>query len=239
MHKAVWFHRFGEEGDRDAADRHWAHQHAQLVLQLPGVRRYVQNVTVTGADSEGGLHERPAADGYSAIWWDDRESYLAALDSSEWQAVAGDGARIFTASWTAAGMSAEVDERVPKVGFGATPDGISTPPAGPVKLVGILRYREGLDRDEGWAYWVGTHGPIGLTIPQMGHYTQNHAIRPTADGTGSLRFDGFSESWYEDMGAFDAAMHSAEWQALVDDGPNLFDVDAVLSLIVEERVLRG
>lgn len=34
-------------------------------------------------------------------------------------------------------------------------------------------------------------------------------------------------------------MASSEWQVLNDDGPNLWDMTAFKSAMVEERVLRG
>ena len=84
------------------------------------------------------------------------------------------------------------------------------------------------------------HGEIALTISQIGHYVQNHAARPLHGNEETpLAFDGYSESWYEDLDTYEAAMASPEWAALAADGPNLFDLTAFLSATVEERILRG
>ena len=94
-----------------------------------------------------------------------------------------------------------------------------------------------MDRDECNAYWAGRHGQIALTITQIGHYTQNHAIGPI--GADKLAFDGYSESWYADEATYEQAMASPEWERLGEDGDNLFDMGDFKSVIVEERVLRG
>jgi uncharacterized protein (TIGR02118 family) len=238
VHKVVWFVRFRQDRDREEMDRRWAGEHAALCVAVPGVVRYVQNPVVTTATLEGAVDGPPPFDGFAAFWWKDRDAYLAALDTPEWQAVMDDGREIFDTEWTLDGRGAEIEERVVREGLGAPGDGVGTPPNGPIKLIGFLRYRTDMDRDECNAYWAGTHRELAVQIKQIGHYTQNHAIRPAA-GSERLAFDGFSESWYENAGVYEDAMGSPEWAALGADGDNLFDMSLFESAIVEERVLKG
>jgi uncharacterized protein (TIGR02118 family) len=114
---------------------------------------------------------------------------------------------------------------------------VSTPPGDPVKLVGFLTYRPDRERAVANDYWCTTHGRIALDVQQMGHYVQNHAIRGPG-GISAPGFDGYSEAWFEDMSAYERAMASPAWKALVDDGPELFDMTAFLSAIVREVVLK-
>ena len=238
MQKVVWFVKFKPDGDRAEQDRRWATDHAALCVRVPGVRRYVQNPVVTTA-TLAGVSDGPAPwDGFSAFWWDDRDAYLAAMESPEWEAVMEDGRELFDVEWTLDGRGAEIEERVVREGLGAKGDGVSTPPAGPIKLIGFLQYRTDMPREDCNAYWAGTHREIAVTISQIGHYTQNHAIRP-AVGSDRLAFDGFSESWYADAGTYEQAMGSPEWADLGADGDNLFDMSRFESAIVEERVLKG
>jgi uncharacterized protein (TIGR02118 family) len=237
MHKVVFFLKFRDDVDRADADQHYAAEHAELVLDVPGVVRYVQNPVVTTATLEGATKERPAVDGFSAIWFADRDDFLAAVASPGWQRVVEDGQTIFDGEWLRHGWAAEIEERVKRQGLGAAQDGVSTPPPGPIKLIGILRYRSDMERDDCNAYWAGTHGDIALKISQIGHYTQNHAIRPVVGD--KLAFDGFSESWYADQETYERAMESPGWKALGEDGDNLFDMGEFKSVIVEERALRG
>ena len=149
-----------------------------------------------------------------------------------------DGREIFDTEWTLDGRGAEIEERVVREGLGSKGDGVSTPPNGPIKLIGFLQYRKDMAREDANAYWAGTHREIAVQIQQIGHYTQNHAIRPAA-GSDRLAFDGFSESWYADPGVYQEAMGSPEWAALGEDGDNLFDMSLFESAIVEERVVKG
>jgi uncharacterized protein (TIGR02118 family) len=231
------FVRFRKDRDREEMDRRWANEHAALCAKVPGLERYVQNPVVTTATLEGATDAPPPFDGFGAFWWRDRDAYLAAMETPEWQAVVEDAGEIFDVEWTLGGMAAEIEERVVRQGLGAPQDGISTPPNGPVKLIGFLQYRQDMSRDEANAYWAGTHREIAERIRQIGHYTQNHAIRPAMGER--LAFDGFSESWYADFATYDEAMASPEWKDLGDDGDNLFDMSRFESAIVEERVVKG
>ncbi len=239
MLKTVWFVRFRDGVDPAEGDRQWAEEHGPMILQIPGVVRYVQNQSVSAATLAGATPERPPFDGFAAVWWASRESYMNALRSPAWSAVAEDAGKIFDVDWTRS-MSAEIDERVMRVGLGAKADGVSTPPGKPIKLIGLLRYRPDMHHYDANEYWAGTHGDIALTISQIGHYTQNNAARPLRGNEGiELGFGGFSESWYENQAVYEEAMASREWKELGDDGPALFDMDAFKSAMVEERVLRG
>jgi uncharacterized protein (TIGR02118 family) len=83
----------------DDAVRHWRTDHVALVRDVPGVRRYVQNVCRPGPDGS----EPPYA-GLGELWFETFEDAAAALDSPEWRAVIDD-ARGFmelsavTAAW--------------------------------------------------------------------------------------------------------------------------------------------
>jgi len=236
MHKIVFFLRFREDVDRAEAERRFAGDHAELVLAIPGLLRYVQNDVLTASTNAGVSSEKPVVDAFAAMWFADRDAYVAAAESPQWQRAAADCAEIFDADWCSQGWAAEFEERIKREGLGATGDGVGTPPRGPVKLIGILRYRSDMSREECNAYWTGTHGRIALTVSQIGHYTQNHAIAPV--GADRLALDGFSESWYADQAAYEQAMASPQWKQLEADGDNLFDMSVFKSVIVEERVLR-
>jgi uncharacterized protein (TIGR02118 family) len=239
MLKTVWFVRFRDGVDPAEGDRFWAEEHGPMILELPGVIRYVQNTSVSAATLEGAIAERPAFDGFAAIWWASREQYYEAMRSPAWKAIEEDAARIFDIEWTRS-MCAEMEERVMRVGLGAKADGVSTPPGKPIKLIGLLVDRPGMHPFDVNEYWAGTHGDIALTIKQIGHYTQNHILRAIRGNEGTaLGFGGFSESWYENEAVYEEAMDSKEWKELGDDGPNLFDMTVFKSAWVEERVLRG
>jgi hypothetical protein len=237
MIKHTTFMTFRPELDRDVADRRWLDELAPIQLSLPGLERYVQNPVSIATTNDGAVEGPPGFDGMTSMWFTDMAAFDAALGSEEWAAAERCAGEIFDASWRGGEASAEIEERVRRVGMGAVADGVSTPPGDPVKLVGLLRYRSDRTREEANNYWRTTHGRIALTIGEMGHYTQNHAIRGTG-GRHAPAFDGFSEAWFADLDTYAGAMGSAPWRSLVADGPELFDMTVFCSGIVRERVLK-
>jgi hypothetical protein len=53
-----------------------------------------------------------------------------------------------------------------------------------------------------------------------------------------LRFDGLSECWFADEQAFVNAISTDEWARLVDDAPNVFEVDEIMGAALHERVVK-
>ena len=79
----MWHAREGVS--RDEALRHWSHEHAELVRQVPGLRRYVQDHCIDSP--EGGAI--PYA-GLGEVWFDDFEAAASATSTAEWAAVITD-----------------------------------------------------------------------------------------------------------------------------------------------------
>lgn len=238
--KHTSFIRFNPEIDAKDASRRWRTEIAPLVLEVPGILRYVQNQVVMTTTNDGPVSGPPGFDGFTSIWWSDRDAYEHAIASPQWK-VADDRARaIVDSEWSARGMSAEIEARVKRVGIGAVDDGKSTPPGSPIKLIGFLRYRPDMTREQANSYWKTHHGDIALRISEMGHYIQNHAICGTGGSDPKyLGFDGYSEAWFTDFATYEHAMASRFWSELVNDGPELFDMTVFLSGIVEEHVLKN
>lgn len=95
------------------------------------------------------------------------------------------------------------------------------------KVVWFARFPQGMARDDGRRYWAEHHAPLALRT-SIERYVQNHTIGPvpTVSGTQDeeTHFDGYSLGWWSDQAAFEATMASPEWQAVVADGPNVFDM---------------
>jgi uncharacterized protein (TIGR02118 family) len=73
--------------EREDALEAWE-RHADVVGQIPGLRRYVQHHVTAGPDGS----EPPYA-GLGEVWFDDETSARAALASTEWGAVVDDAMR--------------------------------------------------------------------------------------------------------------------------------------------------
>jgi uncharacterized protein (TIGR02118 family) len=240
LYKVVWFARFLEGMARGEARRHWRDIHGPLGREVPQIEAYVQSHATHALGPVGPRDDPLAFDGYSCCWYADEDSFLTSLQTPEWAAISADGPNLFEMDWFW-GMSAVLDERT-----------IVEGETGPFKTVWVCRFKDDIRRDPGRVreaheYWIETHGRrFGRLVPGVGLYVQNHCVAPLgadgADESIDLRFDGFSECWFEDRAAFDLAMSSPEWLAMNEDAENLFDLDYILggmSAIVEDNVVRG
>ncbi len=108
------------------------------------------------------------------------------------------------------------------------------------KVIWLVRFNEGMPRDEAVRHWREVHGPLGVKVPGMHRYIQNHWISPvgeTAVEPGNTEFDGHSECWFEDEAAFRRAMESPEWAEMVADAPNFFSASTMVGAVVDEHVM--
>ena len=239
VYKVVWFARFREGMERHDARRHWREVHGPLALKVPQIKAYVQSHAVGGLGPTDTSDVTLRFDGYSCCWFADEESYGEAQRTPEWADIAADSPNLFDPD-SFRGMCAVLDQRT-----------IVDGDYGRFKAVWVVRFKDEIRSDpastrEAHEHWIETHGRhFGRDVPGIGRYVQNHCIAPLgaegADPGGELWFDGFSECWFEDRGAFDLAMSSPEWLAMNDDALTFCDVDYILdgmSAIVEENVVK-
>jgi uncharacterized protein (TIGR02118 family) len=230
MTKVVWIARYRSGMPREAASRYWQHTHGTIAAKTPGLGRYIQNHAVAPLPPGHGLAQQELLfDGYSCAWYKDWETYDASTDTPEWAALEADSENVFDNSFFP-GMSAVLEERTLKDG------------AGDFKLAFVIRFRPGLSKDEGRAYWRGKHADLVLRVPGLRRYVQNYATRPLdPEGTplgAPLHFDGFAECWFQDRSAFESAAASPEWQAAYADSANVFDMATLWPAVVEEHAIK-
>jgi uncharacterized protein (TIGR02118 family) len=66
-----------KDGEKEASFDHWINNHPPLILEIPGVVKYVQNEIL---EDLGGT----TFDGISEIWFEDKAAYDAAMASEHW-----------------------------------------------------------------------------------------------------------------------------------------------------------
>jgi uncharacterized protein (TIGR02118 family) len=109
------------------------------------------------------------------------------------------------------------------------------------KVAWIARFPKGMAKEDARRHWADTHGPMCIKVPGIEQYVQNHVVGPLPIVSGVAEeetfFDGYSCGWWADKAAYEASMQTPEWQALVDDGDNVFDMEWLwgMSAQVEER----
>ncbi len=112
MVKLVWFVRFFEGLDRDAAWAHWRERHGPLGSQVLGIEHYVQNHVVASVGPDGATDEPVLFDGLSECWFEDRAAFNQAIASPEWLAMNAGAENLFGLDFSLEGMSAVVEEHM-------------------------------------------------------------------------------------------------------------------------------
>ena len=109
-----------------------------------------------------------------------------------------------------------------------------------VKLIELIKRKDGLTHDEFLRYWEEIHGPlIAKTVPGVKRYIQNHPVKLSKGGEPPI--DGIAELWYNDLKAW---RMSADWflgeggNVIRDDEENFVDKKKVVALICEEKVFK-
>jgi uncharacterized protein (TIGR02118 family) len=111
------------------------------------------------------------------------------------------------------------------------------------KVAWIARFPQGMAKQDARRHWAEIHGPMCIKTPGIERYVQNHVVGPLPLMSGVAEeetfFDGYSCGWWHDEQAFRASMATPEWQALVADGDNVFDMSWLegMSAQVEEHTM--
>jgi uncharacterized protein (TIGR02118 family) len=169
---------------------YWRTRHREVVLQLPGVRRYVQSHTLPSIYRK----REPVYDGIAEIWNDSLEALRAMVRDPHYQVVKADEAQFIDAASMAGLVTREqviVDGSV-----------------APIKSVEFVTRRPDLPVEAFQRYWREVHGPIASTIPGLRRYVQSHAL-PESYARRPPPCDGIAVTWFDST---DAMRHSATTQ---------------------------
>ena len=109
-----------------------------------------------------------------------------------------------------------------------------------IKMIAFLKKKEGVTSEEFSRYWFEKIGPLAAsTMPGFRRYVQNHAVQ-LPNATGTPRFDGVTEIWFDDVEAlqkfFKAAL-SDEGEELRTEEDKIFDAEKNFFFIAEEKVI--
>ncbi len=92
-----------------------------------------------------------------------------------------------------------------------------------IKRFVILRRKSGMNVEAFRNYWQNIHGPLIAKIPGLIKYIQYHVRSERIDET-DAPIDGIAELWFESEEAQRKAYQTPEYQAVVHDEPNLFEL---------------
>ena len=221
MVKAVSFFKRKPGMSVEAFQAYWRTTHAELVVKLAGVRRYVQSHTRLSGYRKG----EPVYDGIAELWFDDTQAMRALVGSPEYAAVQADEARFIDPSTMGLIITEEhviKEEPVP-------PDG--------AKNVEFVRRKPGMEIDAFQRYWRQVHGPLGAAIPMVRRYVQSHTRRSIYEGGRTPAYDGVALTWFDDTQAMRASAATPEYARVRADEANFIAPGPAPFIITTERVI--
>jgi uncharacterized protein (TIGR02118 family) len=164
----------------EAFQEHWRTRHAELVVRLPGIRRYVQNYPLASAYRSG----EPAFDGVAESSFDDTQAMKALARTPEYAAVLADEPNFIDR--TSMG-SIITEERVLK-------DGAA--PAGSAKYIAFVKREAGTPIDEFFRDWL-ERGALFARGAAVRRYAQCPTRRAVYDSGRTPAYDGVEMTWYD------------------------------------------
>lgn len=93
-----------------------------------------------------------------------------------------------------------------------------------VKLIALLKARDGMTRDEFARRWLDEHAPLTLRFPNLKEYRINVALEEYQEIDGPLPYDGTAELWWDSLEEMQADFASPEAMSAVDDADTFTSV---------------
>ncbi len=217
--------------------QYWIEKHTPLVLKAfpeeTAPFKYVHNY---GIHMEG-LGE-PDYDGVGSLYFENEQSFLKSkewLSSEEGKKIRDDETNFIN---TDSMISMAVDERIiiPEKSSSAGDNDM-------LKLVCLLKRKNGITPEEFSKHWFGVHADIAKKVMpdtvRVRKYFQNHVVRLGQDEEPPC--DGVVEFCIEGMDSLMAWMtfySTNEGAAIRDDEVKFIDVDKMVVAITEESVIK-
>lgn len=222
MVKAVSFFKRKSGLSVEAFQAYWRARHPEVVVRLPGVRRYAQSHTLPSAYRK----REPVYDGIAELWFDDSAAMRALAGTPAYAAVEADEAQFIERATMGLIVT---EEHVIKDG---------PAPAGGVKNVEFLSRRPGLSIEAFQRYWRETHGPLAALIPTIRRYVQSHTRRAAYERGRTPAWDGVAVTWFDDTEAMRASAATAEYARVRADEANFITPGSPF-IITREHVIVG
>ena len=221
MVKAVSFFKRRGGMSVEAFQAYWRTAHAEVVIKMPGLRRYVQSHTLLSGYRKG----EPIYDGIAEVWFDDTRAMRALAQAAQYAAVQADEANFIDRSTMGLIIT---EEHVIKGG---------PVPSGGVKNIEFLKHRPGMSIEAFQKYWREVHGPLGASIPMVRRYVQSHTRRAIYDSGRVPIYDGVALTWFDDTQAMRASAATREYARVRTDEANFLAPGRVPFIITKEFLI--
>jgi uncharacterized protein (TIGR02118 family) len=200
---------------------YWRERHPEVVVRLPGIRRYIQSHTRRAGYRKG----EPIFDGIAEVWFDDGRAMHALRGTPEMAEVETDEARFIDRTST---RVIATDEHVIKD---------EPVPPGAAKNVEFVTRKSGLAAPDFQRYWKEIHGPLAAKIPMIRRYVQSHTRASAYERGRTPAYDGVAVTWFADTDAMRASAATVQYAVVRADEPNFIASGELPIIITTEHVI--
>jgi len=205
----------------DAFQAYWRTKHAEVVVKLPGIRRYVQSHTLLSGYRKG----EPVYDGVAEVWVDDTQVMRTQAGTPEYAAVRADEPNFMDVSSMG---SIITEEHVIKDG---------EIPLNAVKNMEFVTHKPDMPIEAFQKHWRDIHGPLGAAIPVVQRYVQSHTRLAVYKAGKTPVYDGIAITWFDDTQAMRTSATLAEYETTRADEANFIDGTKLPFIITTEHII--
>jgi uncharacterized protein (TIGR02118 family) len=220
MIKSVTFFKRKPGMTVDAFQAYWRTRHLDVVIKLPGIRRYVQSHTLPSIYAR----REPVYDGIAEIWTDDMDALRAMTKTPHYPLVKADEAEFIDGTTMGAFV---VREHVIKDG-----------PLAAIKSVAFVTRRPDLSIDAFQRHWRSIHGPIAAGIPMLSRYVQCHTL-PETYVRRTPPYDGIAVTWFDSTASMRQSATTQEYVATRADESNFVAPGDMPIILTVEHLIVG
>jgi len=223
MVKAISFFKRKSGMSVESFQEYWRTAHAELVVKMPGIRRYVQSHTRLSGYRKG----EPIYDGIAEIWFDETQAMRALAGTREYAAVQADEIQFIDRATMGLIIT---EDHVIKNG--------PVPPNG-VKNIELINHKPGMTIEAFQKYWREVHGPLAALIPVVRRYVQSHTRRAIYESGRTPRYDGVALTWFDDTQAMRLSATTPEYARVRADEANFIRPSPPFIIAREHAIIPG
>ena len=205
MIKAIYFMYKKPSWAVEDFQDYWRTTHADLVRQVPRVRRYFQSHTLLSG------YRRPIpppADGIEEISFDAVEDVKTFETTEPSRSTTADFRNFMDVDRIHRILAEEIT-----IKEGAVHEDM-------VKSIEFVTRKPDMPLSDFHRYWEKTHGPIAAKIQVINRYVQSHTLMSEYGKEVPPAYDGIAETWFDGTAAMRASAASPEYAATRDDEAN-------------------
>lgn len=202
--------------------RYWVEVHAvKYASKIPQIRKYLIDTTIP--------FENELWSGVAEIWLRDEKEQLESLQTPEFL----EGARKDEPTWAAFWRTVVLDTDAHEI-----VKGDELAPEEGVKLIVLVKRREGLTLRDFRTHSLGEHADLMSRVPGLRRYLQCHT-RDGYYGIGEAVLDAAYLLSFPDRRTLDAALASAEFAKAQDDLESFVEPRYIHRLLTKEHWIIG